>query len=87
MEIKNLDKNDVYDELGSSEHGLNPDEVEKRLSKYGLNQIQEVKQKPLILKFVANLYQILALLLWAASFQTTSRPCTVLWTLRVRTGS
>lgn len=67
MEIKNLDNNDVYDELGSSEHGLNPDEVEKRLSKYGLNQIQEVKQKPLILKFVANLYQILALLLWAAS--------------------
>ncbi len=67
MKIKNLNKDDVYKELSSSENGLDTAEVKKRLDVYGLNQIQEVKQKPLILKFLANLYQILALLLWAAS--------------------
>lgn len=67
MKIKTLSQDDVYKELGTSKDGLSPDEAQKRLTEYGLNQIQEVKQKPLILKFVANLYQILALLLWAAS--------------------
>ena len=67
MKIKTLAPDDVYNELSTSKDGLSPDEVEKRLTKYGLNQIQEVKQKPLILKFVANLYQLLALLLWGAS--------------------
>ena len=67
MKIKTLAPEDVYNELSTSKDGLSPDEVESRLTKYGLNQIQEVKQKPLILKFVANLYQLLALLLWGAS--------------------
>src|SRR5512139_362781 len=42
-------------------------EAKKRLEIYGLNQIEEVKQKPLIFKFLENFYNILALLLWAAS--------------------
>ena len=67
MKFKTLPTEDVYKELGTSENGLSPEEVEKRLTQYGLNQIEEVKQKPLILKFVANLYQLLALLLWGAS--------------------
>jgi magnesium-transporting ATPase (P-type) len=67
MKIKTLAPEDVYNKLSTSKTGLSPDEVESRLTKYGLNQIQEVKQKPLILKFVANLYQLLALLLWGAS--------------------
>jgi magnesium-transporting ATPase (P-type) len=67
MKFKTLPTEDVYKELGTSKSGLNPEEVEKRLTEYGINQIEEVKQKPLILKFVANLYQLLALLLWGAS--------------------
>ena len=67
MKFKTLPPEDVYKELNTSKSGLNPEEVEKRLTEYGLNQIEEVKQKPLILKFVANLYQLLALLLWGAS--------------------
>jgi magnesium-transporting ATPase (P-type) len=67
MKFKTLPPEDVYRELGTSESGLGSDEVEKRLTEYGLNQIEEVKQKPLILKFAANLYQLLALLLWGAS--------------------
>jgi magnesium-transporting ATPase (P-type) len=67
MKIKTLLPEDVYKELNTSKDGLTPDEVNKRLEQYGLNQIEEVKQKPLILKFLANLYQLLALLLWGAS--------------------
>ena len=67
MKIKTLPPEDVYKELGTSKEGLSPKEVEIRLQKYGTNQIEEVKQKPLIFKFLANLYQILALLLWGAS--------------------
>ena len=67
MKFKTLPPEDVYKELNTSKDGLSPEEVEKRLTEYGLNQIEEVKQKPCILKFVANLYQLLALLLWGAS--------------------
>jgi magnesium-transporting ATPase (P-type) len=67
MKIKTLPPEDVYNELGSSKEGLSPEEVNKRLKLYGPNQIEEVKQKPIILKFLANLYQLLALLLWGAS--------------------
>ncbi|MFY9638698.1 MAG: cation-transporting P-type ATPase [Methanobacterium sp.] len=67
MKIKTLLPEDVYKELNTSKDGLKQDEVNKRLEQYGLNQIEEVKQKPLILKFLANLYQLLALLLWGAS--------------------
>jgi magnesium-transporting ATPase (P-type) len=67
MKIKTLPPEAVYQELDTSKEGLSPEEVDKRLQKYGLNQIEEVKQKPIIFKFLANLYQILALLLWGAS--------------------
>ena len=67
MKIKTLPPEAVYQELDTSKEGLSPEEVDKRLQEYGLNQIEEVKQKPIIFKFLANLYQILALLLWGAS--------------------
>ena len=67
MQINQLPTEDVYTELGSSEEGLSNQEVSERFEEYGPNQIEEVKKKPIIYKFLANLYQLLALLLWAAS--------------------
>jgi len=67
MKINELPPEDVYQQLNSYKSGLTDNEVTKRLEKYGLNQIEEVKKKSIILKFLANLYQLLALLLWAAS--------------------
>ncbi|MCC7550652.1 MAG: cation-transporting P-type ATPase [Methanobacterium sp.] len=67
MEINKLPPEEVYTELNSSQNGLTNKDAEKRLEKYGPNQIEEVKKKPVIYKFLANLYQLLALLLWAAS--------------------
>ena len=58
---------DVYSELNTSPNGLSENEIQVRLKKYGMNQIEEVKKKPLIFKFLENFYNILALLLWAAS--------------------
>lgn len=67
MKIETLSKEEVFKKLNTSAEGLDPEEVGTRLKQYGLNQIEEVKQKPIILKFAANLYQLLALLLWGAS--------------------
>jgi P-type Ca2+ transporter type 2C len=67
MKIYKLHPEDVYNEFSTSKNGLSHEEAEKRLQEYGPNQIEEVKKKPIIYKFFANLYQLLALLLWAAS--------------------
>lgn len=67
MEIYKLPLSDVYQILKTSKNGLTTVEAVKRLEKYGPNQIEEVKKTPIIYKFFANLYQLLALLLWAAS--------------------
>lgn len=65
--IYELPPHEVYSLLGTSEDGLSEEEAKKRLEKYGPNQIEEIKRKSLILKFLENFYNILALLLWAAS--------------------
>ncbi len=67
MKIYKLSSNEVYSELKSSPDGLSTEEIRKRLEEYGPNQIEEIKKKPIIYKFLVNLYQLLALLLWAAS--------------------
>ncbi|OPX59826.1 MAG: Copper-exporting P-type ATPase B [Methanobacterium sp. PtaB.Bin024] len=67
MQINELPPEEVYTELNSSQNGLTSKDAEKRFESYGPNQIEEVKKKPVIFKFLANLYQLLALLLWAAS--------------------
>lgn len=67
MRIYKLPSSEVYSELETSKRGLSTEEAEKRLEKYGANQIEEIKKTPIIYEFLANLYQLLALLLWAAS--------------------
>ena len=67
MKIYKLLPEDVYKELETSTEGLSQEEAEKRLSKYGPNQIEEIKGKPLIYTFFANFYHLLALLLWGTS--------------------
>ena len=67
MQILKLPSSEVYKNLDTSKSGLNVDEVQKRLEEYGPNEIEELKKTPIYYKFLANLYQLLALLLWAAS--------------------
>jgi len=56
---------DIYTELGSSKDGLSEEEAKQRLERYGPNVLQQVRGKPLILRFTQNLTNLLALLLWA----------------------
>ena len=62
--IHSLPVPEVYDALGIGEEGLSEPEAEKRLSQYGKNIIQEVKGKPLIVKFLSNFTHLMAILLW-----------------------
>ncbi len=55
---------DIYRELGTNPSGLSEYEAKKRLESYGPNIIKEVKKKSLVLRFVENLYNLLAILLW-----------------------
>ncbi|MGB9936403.1 MAG: cation-translocating P-type ATPase [Methanobacterium sp.] len=66
-DIYKISPEEAYSKLETSKEGLNEEEAKKRLQEYGPNQIEEIKQKPLIFKFLENFYNILALLLWAAS--------------------
>lgn len=67
MKIYKIPLSEVYQELKTSKRGLSVYEANQRLEKFGPNQIEEVKKTPIFYKFFANLYQLLALLLWAAS--------------------
>ncbi|HEX9026479.1 MAG TPA: cation-transporting P-type ATPase, partial [Clostridium sp.] len=62
--IHQLSLSEVYDALKTSEQGLTQSDFEERLQEYGSNTIQEVKGKPLILKFLANFTHLMAILLW-----------------------
>ncbi len=66
-DIYKFSKEELYSKLETSENGLSEEEAKKKLEIYGPNQIEEIKQKPLIFKLLENFYNVLALLLWAAS--------------------
>ena len=55
---------EIYQELETSPSGLSENEAKKRLEGYGKNVLKELKGKPLFLKFIENLYNLLAILLW-----------------------
>ncbi len=55
----------VYEALQTSEVGLSQPEAQARLERYGPNTIQEVKGKPLYLRFLGQFTHMMALLLWA----------------------
>lgn len=56
----------IYKELNTDIKGLDLPEVNRRLSKNGKNIIKEVKKKPLILKFLAQFNDIMAIILIVA---------------------
>lgn len=67
MKILKLPTSEVYKYLDTSKDGLDLNEAQKRVGVYGPNKIEVVKKTPIYYKFLANLYQLLALLLWGAS--------------------
>lgn len=63
-EIYSLPEGEILDTLKSSYQGISEEEAKKRLEEFGLNEIKEIRQTPLILKFLANFYHLFAILLW-----------------------
>jgi magnesium-transporting ATPase (P-type) len=63
----NLSKEEILIELGTTERGLSREEAQRRLEKYGSNLLEKVRRKPILLHFLANLTNLLAILLWIAS--------------------
>ncbi|HWQ89308.1 MAG TPA: cation-transporting P-type ATPase [Desulfitobacteriaceae bacterium] len=62
--IHGLSIPEVYDTLATRAQGLTKSEAEARLQDYGLNAIEEIKGKPLALKFLSNFTHLMAMLLW-----------------------
>lgn len=68
MQLCQLSNEELFDDLETGLSGLTSEEAGIRLERYGLNEIVEEKKSPLILRFLANLYHVFALLLWVAGF-------------------
>jgi magnesium-transporting ATPase (P-type) len=62
--IQALQTAQVYQALASGPEGLTQAEAATRLGRFGRNALQEIKGKPLYLKFLANFTHLMALLLW-----------------------
>src|SRR4030043_638006 len=67
MKINNLAKDEVLRSLVTTENGLTEEEAKKRFLEFGPNEIQEVKKKPLLLRFISQFSHFLAILLWIAA--------------------
>jgi sodium/potassium-transporting ATPase subunit alpha len=66
MKIQNLSKEEVIKTLMTSESGLTEEDAGRRLQEYGLNEIKEVRKRPLYLRFISQFTHFLAILLWIA---------------------
>lgn len=62
-----LSVSDVCRAFETSPDGLSKEEADKRLEKYGTNEIAEVKKRSLIFRFLDQFIHLFALLLWAGS--------------------
>ncbi len=67
MRIQSLSKAEVLKALVTSEKGLSDEDARRRLNEYGLNEIKEVRKKPLYLKLVSQFIHFLAIVLWIAA--------------------
>ena len=57
----------VYSLLGSTPDGLTAAEATRRLAQVGPNELAAAERRSLVLEFLANLYQVFALLLWVSA--------------------
>jgi mannitol/fructose-specific phosphotransferase system IIA component (Ntr-type) len=65
--FRNLSVNDVFLELSTSDQGLTTSEVTERLDKYGYNRLKKINKKSMLLRFINNFTNLLAVLMWVGS--------------------
>ncbi|MDI6781074.1 MAG: HAD-IC family P-type ATPase [bacterium] len=66
-EFLSLSREEIYQELNTGDNGLSIDVAKQRLEDYGHNELSRKKGTPLILRFLCNFTNLLALLMWAGS--------------------
>ena len=66
-EIWEQTNDEVFRALGSSDRGLPEVEVVARRLRHGANAIEATPTTPMALRFLANFYHLMALLLWTAA--------------------
>jgi Ca2+-transporting ATPase len=62
-----LSKEDIYLELETGDNGITQTMAEKRLEAYGENRLKAIRRTPLIVRFVYNFTNLLAILMWVGS--------------------
>ncbi len=62
-----LNKEDIYLELETGENGITETTARQRLEIYGYNKLRAIRRTPLILRFIYNFTNLLAVLMWIAS--------------------
>ena len=67
MEITRLSPGEVFASLRTSERGLDSAEARRRLGEFGPNRIEEVKGRPLWLRFLREFTHFFAVILWVAA--------------------
>ncbi|MEK7447618.1 MAG: cation-transporting P-type ATPase [Patescibacteria group bacterium] len=68
MEAYKIPLKDIYSELKSSENGLSGQEVQKRLTEFGRNEIKRVRKRPILFDFIEQFTNLFALILIFAGF-------------------
>lgn len=63
MNVYNKKINDVFEEFDTNQNGLKENEIEKRLLKYGRNEIEEAKKKSKITRFLEQFNDMMIIIL------------------------
>lgn len=62
-----LSKEEIYLELGTNDDGLKEAEARNRLKELGPNILKKIQKKSLLLRFIYNFTNLLAILMWVGS--------------------
>jgi len=62
-----LTKEEIYLELGTSDNGLEEAEARNRLKELGPNRIRKIRRTSLVMRFIYNFTNLLAILMWIGS--------------------
>jgi magnesium-transporting ATPase (P-type) len=62
-----LSKEDIYLELETGDSGIAKTSAQERLEVYGPNKLKVIRRTPLIIRFIYNFTNLLAILMWIAS--------------------
>jgi Ca2+-transporting ATPase len=67
MNWHQLEIGEIFEKLGSKPQGISPEKAEQRLKKYGPNELEEKKKKPLWLVFLHQFKDLMILILLVAA--------------------